>query len=259
VAPATRKLAFAAILFLYRRVLEIELPAEARTSAGMAAPRTRPPNLLSREELRALFDHLRDQPLLVSKLIYGSGLRLVECLRLRVADLDFAQCVVSVIDGKARNRRLSYLPRALHDSLSEHLRLRAAQHQQDLAAGCGGAPLPSAYHRKNPAAMTDFRWQFVFAAGRPLNDPRTNFRGRWHVSPRLVQRAIQTAARRAGMSKLVGPHTLRHCFATHHLQDGCDIRRLQLLLGHKHIKTTQLYLHVPQLDTPRVQRPAGSG
>jgi integron integrase len=247
VAPPTQNLAFASILFLYRWVLGIELPQNLRAVVGARSTRTRPPNLLSRAEVRELFKYLAGQPLLICQLLYGSGLRLLECLRLRVADLDFEHGILTVIDGKGRNRRITYLPRCLNGVLGEHLKMRAAEHAQDRRRGFGAAPLPSAYNRKNPAASVDFRWQFVFAASRPFHDTRTNFKGRWHVNPRAIQRAVAAASRSAGINRFIGPHTLRHSFATHHLEAGCSIRKVQMLMGHKKLKTTLLYTHAVDL------------
>ena len=247
VAPATQNAAFASILFLYRWVLNIELPGNLRADLGARSTRTRPPNLLAKSEIRELFKRLRGQTLLLCQVLYGSGVRLSECLRLRVADLDFDHGILTVVDGKGRNRRITYLPRCLGGALQQHLADRAAEHSRDLADGFGSAPLPSAYNRKNPTAATDFRWQFVFASPYRFHDRNTGFKGRWHVNPRAVQRAIAVAARESGIRRFVGPHSLRHSFATHHLEAGCSIRKVQMLMGHKKLKTTLLYTHAVDL------------
>jgi integron integrase len=188
----------------------------------------------------------------MAKLLYGSGLRLMECLRLRVKDLDFARCEIIVRDGKGMKDRVTMLPASLATPLQTHL-LRVKQLQEaDLEKGYGAVYLPFALERKYPNANREWLWQYVFPSDRLSNDPRSDTIRRHHLDESGLQKAIRTAARQAGLTKPVGPHTFRHTFATHLLESGYDIRTVQELLGHKDVKTTmtlrlrsgQVYTHV---------------
>jgi integron integrase len=190
-----------------------------------------------------------------SQLMYGSGLRLMETLRLRVKDIDFEYSQVIVRDGKGQKDRVTMLPETIAASLALHLRVVKELHQVAVERGFGGVELPDALRRKYPRAATEWGWQYVFPAQRPSRDPRTGELRRHHVHPTSVQRAIRQAARRAGILKPVGPHTLRHCFATHLLERGYDIRTVQELMGHADVRTTQIYTHVMKKGAGAVKSP----
>jgi integron integrase len=227
---------------LYRHVLHLEIgPLDAVTRAK--TPR-RLPVVLTPEEVRHLLDEMQGMMRLVAGLLYGAGLRLDECLALRVKDVDFDRREILVRRGKGQKDRVTVLPGAVVAGLKEHLQAVKRLHERDLAAGFGRVVLPFALERKYPQAAAAWGWQFVFPAGRICRDPRWGPPSRYHVHESVVQRAVAEAARKAGMVKRVGPHTLRHSFATHLLQSGHDIRTVQELLGHADVTTTMMYTHV---------------
>jgi integron integrase len=253
VSASTQNQALAAVLFLYRDVLEIELPwLENIVRARMPQ---RVPVVLPRREVQALLADLDGQFHLVTQLLYGSGLRLMEALRLRVKDIDFEYSQLVVRDGKGQKDRVTILPDSVLAPLRTHLQGVQAQHRQALARGYGGVELPFALAEKYPNAQTDWGWQYVFPAARPTSDPRTGARRRHHLHETSVQRAIRLAARRVGILKPVGPHTMRHCFATHLLERGYDIRTVQQLMGHADVRTTQIYTHVMKKGAGAVKSP----
>ena len=253
VASSTQNQALAAILFLYREVLEIDLPwIENVVRARMPV---RVPVVLPRADVQRLLDQLDGEFHLIAQLLYGSGLRLTEALRLRVKDIDFEYSQVAVRDGKNRKDRVTILPDGVVPSLRLHLRRVAEQHERAVALGFSGVELPDALERKYPKALSDLGWQYVFPADRPSRDPRTGAMRRHHIHETSVQRAIRQAARRAGITKPVGPHTLRHCFATHLLERGYDIRTVQELMGHADVRTTQIYTHVMKKGAAAVKSP----
>lgn len=242
VAAATQNQALNAILFLYREVLQVEIGwLEGVTRAKKSK---RLPVVLTRLEVRALLDSMEGTPWLVAGLLYGAGLRLLDGLRLRVQDIDFASGELLIRDGKGGKDRRTMLPQALVPHLQRHLAQVRQQHVSDLAAGFGCVWLPHALERKFPNAQRDWRWQYVFPAATRSHDPQTGEWRRHHLDESVVQKAVKAAARRAGLVKKIGPHTLRHCFATHLLEDGYDIRTVQELLGHANVKTTMIYTHV---------------
>ena len=202
------------------------------------------PVVLSREELAAILKQLTGTERLVVMLLYGAGLRLEECLTLRVKDIDFERQQIVVRQGKGRKDRVTMLPAAAREALTRHLADVRRIHEADLARGFGRVVLPFALDRKFPNAATEWRWQFVFPAGRICRDPRFGPPSRYHLHESVVQKALSEAARAAGMTKPVGPHCMRHSFATHLLVDGHDIRTVQELLGHSDVTTTMTYLHV---------------
>ena len=243
VSSSTQNQAFNALLFLYREVLEIDLPPLAGVSR--AKPTQRLPVVLNQEEIRAVLSHLDGQFRLMANLLYGSGLRLMECLRLRVKDIDFAYHQVVVRDGKGRKDRVTVLPERLVDPLHAQLERAEELHRQDLAAGFGAVYMPGALARKYPSAQYEWYWQYAFPADKLSKDPRAPAeQRRHHVSAQALQRRVKRAGQRAAINKHVTCHSFRHAFATHLLENGADIRTVQELLGHSDVKTTQIYTHV---------------
>ena len=244
VAASTQNQALSALLFLYREVLQknLEFPID---SVRAQRPK-RLPTVLTKEEVRKVIRYLSGTHRLMAKLLYGSGLRLMECVRLRVKDIDFAQRQIIVRDGKGMEDRVTMLPASLVTPLKEHLQRVKRLHEEDLARGYGSVYLPFALERKYPNANREWTWQYVFPSARLAKDTRTRtgIVRRWHTSESNLQKAVKAAARLAGINKHVSCHTFRHSFATHLLQNGYDIRTVQELLGHKDVKTTMIYTHV---------------
>lgn len=252
VAASTQNQAFSALLFLYREVLHQDL---GPVDALHAKKPKRLPTVLTKDEVHRVLNHLSGVNLLMARLLYGSGLRLMECLRLRVKDLDFAYRTVTVRDGKGEQDRVTILPESLIAPLQDHLRIVKRTHEEDLAKGYGAVYLPDALERKYPNAHKEWGWQYVFPANRLSVDPRSGVVRRHHLDESGLQKAIRQAAQRAGIAKPVSPHTLRHCFATHLLQAGYDIRTVQELLGHKDVRTTMIYTHVLNKGPKAVRSP----
>jgi integron integrase len=253
VAAATQQQALGAILFLYRHVLRSELPwLDGVVRANR--PR-RLPTVLTEREVLDILSRLDGVHALIVMLLYGSGLRLMECLRLRVKDLDFNYSQVFVREGKGAKDRRTVLPSAAQPKLKAHLELVYQWHMQALRLGYGGVMMPGALSRKYPSAHREWAWQFVFPASKPTVDPRSGAMLRHHVHEESIQRAVRQAARSAGIGKPVSPHTFRHCFATHLLEHGADIRTVQELLGHSDVSTTQIYTHVMRKGAGAVLSP----
>jgi len=243
VASSTQNQALSAILFLYRFVLNIELPPNALIYSR-PKKRKHVPTVLSREEAKATIQQMNDIYRLMAQIMYGSGLRLMEVLRLRVKDLDFANHQIIVRDGKGGDDRFTMLPNSLLEPLRLHLNQVKALHEKDLFEGYGTVYLPNALERKYPNANREWIWQYVFPANKRSVDPQTGIKRRHHLHESSLQKAVKQAARSAKIDKRVSPHTFRHSFATHLLENGYDIRTVQELLGHKDVKTTMIYTHV---------------
>ena len=242
VAASTQNQAFNALRFLYREVLHAELGELGEVERAKRPERL--PVVLTREEVERLLGGMSGTFQLMAKLLYGGGLRLMECVRLRVKDVDFGQNQVTVREGKGFKDRVTMLPLGVKGPLAEHLRRVKLLHEQDLAAGQGRVYLPYALSQKYPAADREWGWQYVFPAASLSRDPRGGVVRRHHVGEQGLQRAVKDAVRLAGIAKPASCHSLRHSFATHLLEAGYDIRTVQELLGHKDVSTTQIYTHV---------------
>jgi integron integrase len=242
VSASTQNQALSALLFLYRVVLGIELPWMENV---VRAKRSRHvPTVLSREEVQRLLAHMEGRRWLLASLLYGTGMRLMECLRLRVKDVDFARYEITVRDGKGGKDRRTVLPKSLGEPLQREVERARILHCADLAAGFGAVELPHALGRKYPAAPRDFGWQYVFPSVQRSIDPRDGVERRHHFDDAILTRGLKGARMRAGIVKPLSAHTVRHSFATHMLEMGYDIRTVQELLGHKDVATTQIYTHV---------------
>jgi integron integrase len=253
VSPSTQNQAFSALLFLYKQVLKIDLDRIQDVRRAKRTPNL--PVVLTRQETRKVLNQLPGNQRLICALMYGSGLRLLECLRLRIKDIDFERREITVRQGKGGKERRTVLSDGLVRSLQSHLRKVRNRHEQDRKLNQGYVELPMALARKFPRASTSWLWQWVFPATRTYLHQETGERRRHHYHESALQRAVPIAALEAGITKRVTCHTFRHCFATHLLEDGYDIRTVQELLGHSDVSTTMIYTHVLNKGPNAVQSP----
>jgi integron integrase len=253
VSASTQNQAFNALLFLYRNALHIELDGPIH---ALRAKRTQHlPTVLSKHEVSQVLAGMQGLHQLMARLLYGCGLRLMECLRLRVKDIDFEQSQIIVREGKGEKDRLTMLPTSLVEPLKAQIAFVQKQHARDLGNGYGSVELPFAFAREYPNADKELAWQYIFPSDRLSTDLRSGITRRHHLDPSGLQRAVKAAAGLAKINKPVSPHTFRHCFATHLLEAGYDIRTVQELLGHKDVKTTMIYTHVLNRGPKAVRSP----
>lgn len=254
VAASTQSQALSALLFLYQQVLKQEIGWLEEVVRAKQPQRL--PVVLTQAEVAAVLRQLSGTPWMMATLLYGAGLRLMECIRLRVKDVDFAYNQIVVRDGKGQQDRVTMLPQQVKEPLQQHLRTVKGLHEQDRQAGAGHVYLPYALERKYPNAHREWIWQYVFPAAKPSQDPRTGIIRRHHAHRLVLQRAVQDAVRKAQLSKPANCHAFRHAFATHLLEAGYDIRTVQELLGHKDVSTTMIYTHVLNRGGRGVKSPA---
>ena len=253
VSASTQKQALNALVFLYRDVINKPLTGEI---APIRSKRLqRPPTVLIQSEVQRLLAAITGKHALMAKLLYGGGLRLMECIRLRVQDVDFGQGLIFIRGGKGGKDRTTILPKNLHDELQKQIQAVKTLHHKELEEGFGAVYIPEALARKYPNAGRETGWQWVFPARERSLDPRSGKEMRHHVLESGLQKAVKRAAEQAGIDKKVGCHTLRHSFATHMLENGVNIRVLQELLGHADVKTTEIYTHVMARDIRNLESP----
>ncbi len=253
VSASTQRQALNALVFLYREVLDKPLAEEIAPIRGKR--QQRPPTVLIQAEVRRLLAAITGKHALMAKLLYGGGLRLMECIRLRVQDVDFGQGLIFIRGGKGGKDRTTILPKNVQDELRKQVEAVKALHYKDLEEGFGKVYIPEALARKYPNAGRETGWQWVFPSQERSIDPRSGKEMRHHVLESGLQKAVKRAAEQTGIDKKVGCHTLRHSFATHMLENGVNIRVLQELLGHADVKTTEIYTHVMARDIRKLESP----
>jgi integron integrase len=253
VSASTQKQALNAIVFLYRDVLD--QPLEGQIAPVRAKRHPRVPVVMTQSEVMRVLSQMSRTHSMMAKLLYGGGLRLMECLRLRIKDLDFDKSLIYVAGGKGGKDRVTLFPKAVHADLKAHIEKVRLLHEQDLADGHGEVYLPEALARKYPNAAREFRWQYLFPSKYLSSDPRSGRMRRHHVLESGLQKAVKLAADRAGIHKRITSHTFRHSFATHLLENGVTIRAVQELMGHADVKTTEIYTRVMEKDLTRVASP----
>jgi integron integrase len=254
VSASTQNQALSALLFLYRHVLDRDVGDLGNVIRARKPKRL--PVVMTRDEVRAVLNHLEGEKWLMASLMYGSGLRLMECLRLRVQDVDLSGSQITVRDGKGSKDRVTMLPETVKAPLRRHLKRVRAVHDRDLTDGYGRVSMPHALARKYPNAGSEWRWQWVFPQANRWVNTRTGEEGRHHVHQSIIQEAVKEAVKKTGITKRASCHTFRHSFATHLLEDGYDIRTVQELLGHKDVRTTMVYTHVLNRGGKGVRSPA---
>ncbi len=242
VSPATQNQAMNALVFLYKKVLKV--PLDDEINAVRAKKKINMPVVLTREETAGLIVSMSGDAQLAAKLMYGSGLRISETIRLRVKDIDYKLKMITVRSGKGNKDRITTFPATITPFLREHLAKVKTIHEKDIADGFGAVFLPHALARKYPHAAKQWEWQYVFPASKLSRDPRSGVTRRHHIDPSVINKAIKAAAQKVGLTKSVSAHTFRHSFATHLLQRGNDNRTIQALMGHKDVSTTMIYTHV---------------
>jgi len=253
VSASTQNQALNAILFLYKQVLHIEADMEIRATRARQSQRL--PVVLSREQVSQIMTLLYDKPRLMAKLMYGCGLRSLEVIRLRIHDIDFEQKQIVVREAKGNKDRVTFLPQNLVEPLQQQIDNVRKVHDADTRNGYGEVYLPNALARKYPNATRSLGWQYLFPASDISTDPRSGKQMRHHVDKTTFRKALATAVKKLDINKRVSPHVLRHSFATHLLEDGANIRMVQTLLGHKDVKTTEIYTHVMITQFDTVQSP----
>jgi len=253
VSASTQNQALSALLFLYRHVIGREVGDLGDVIRARKPKRL--PVVMTREEVKVVLNQLNGDKWLMASLMYGVGLRLTECLRLRVQDIDFSRSEILVRDGKGAKDRITMLPESLKTPLQDHLKRIKVIHDRDLADGWGRVMMPDALDRKYPNASKDWRWQWVFPQANRWINPTKKEQGRHHIDESLIQKAVRDAVAKAGLSKRATCHTFRHSFATHLLEGGYDIRTIQELLGHSDVKTTMIYTHVLNRGPAGVRSP----
>jgi len=253
VAASTQRQALNALVFLYREVLHV--PLQDKIAPIRSKRKPIPPTVLTEQEVQSVLSNMRGTHLLMAQLVYGSGIRLMECIRLRIQDVDFGQNQIYIRSGKGGKDRTTFLPRLLRDDLFHHIERVKALHRKDLEEGFGRVYLPNALARKYRNAAWETPWQYVFPAKTRSVDPRTDRVQRHHVLESGLQKAVKTAVKKSKIAKRATVHTLRHSFATHMLENGTNIRVLQQLLGHADVKTTEIYTHVMRKDIDDLQNP----
>ena len=253
VSASTQNQAFNALLFLYRHILHIEV--DDLTSVARAKRKINLPTVLGRDEVKKLLSFLDGPYLFMAQLMYGCGLRLMECLRLRIKDVDFENDLLMVRSGKGEKDRALMIPEKIKEGLSKHVASVKKVHDQDVKMGYGEVSLPDALEKKYSGAPKEWAWQWVFPTEKLSVDPRTGKVMRWHIHPSAIQRAVKEAVTKANLLKMASCHTLRHSFATHLLEAGHNIRTIQELLGHKHVNTTMIYTHVIRKKPSEIRSP----
>jgi len=247
VSSATQRQATSAIIFLYNEVLH--LPITDQIQPIKANKKNPLPVVLTMEEVKSIISQLSGNSLLLAKIMYGCGLRLMEAIRLRIKDIDFTNNLILIYDGKRNNNRVSVLPKSLISDLQLQVQKVKTLHNNDLREGFGAVWLPEALARKYPNANKEIQWQYLFPSSRRSVDPRSGNKMRHHIKESTVQKAVKRSAKIININKRVTCHIFRHCFATHLLEKGANIRQVQKLMGHKNLKTTEIYLHVMDTKT----------
>jgi integron integrase len=253
VAASTQNQALNALVFLYQAVLKRNL--DYLDDFERAKRPVRLPVVLTREEVKMILNQMSGMTRIMATILYGSGLRLMECVRLRVKDIDFGRNVITVRDGKGEKDRETILPLSIKDPVRIHLKKVKLIHAEDLALGFGETAMPDALNRKYPNAATEWMWQYAFPSASRLPDPSSGIMRRHHLDETALQRAVKEAVRRCGLTKPASCHSFRHSFATHLLEDGCNIRVVQQLLGHRDVRTTMIYTHLLKTGGLSVKSP----